>query len=79
MVGTISCGCVKSKGELQLIKLLQELNINFISQYSPKECKNQKQLSFDFYLPQLNKIIEYNGKQHYEFIEYFGGEDRFNH
>ena len=28
----------------------------------------------DFYLPKYNLFIEYNGKQHYEPIEYFGGQ-----
>ena len=30
-------------------------------------------LPFDFYLKNLNICIEFNGKQHYEPIEYFGG------
>ena len=29
---------------------------------------------FDFYIPVINTIIEYNGIQHYEPIEFFGGE-----
>mgnify|MGYP003620563355 CR=1 FL=1 len=30
-------------------------------------------LLFDFYLPNYNICIEYNGKQHYEPIDWFGG------
>jgi len=34
-------------------------------------------LPFDFYLPDYNTCIEFNGKQHYEPIKYFGGIDYF--
>lgn len=35
-------------------------------------------MRFDFYLPQYNTLIEYDGKQHFEPIEFFGGEEKFN-
>ena len=38
-----------------------------------------KQLRFDFYIPKNNICIEYQGKQHYEPIEYFGGSEKFNY
>ena len=34
-------------------------------------------LPFDFYLPQYNLIIEYDGEQHFKPISVFGGEDAF--
>ena len=34
-------------------------------------------LSYDFFLPDLNIAIEYQGKQHYEPVEIFGGEAAF--
>lgn len=36
-----------------------------------------KSSSFDFYLPEYNVVIEYHGKQHYELIELFRGEEGF--
>lgn len=33
---------------------------------------------FDIYFPELNIAIEYQGKQHSEMVEYFGGEEGFN-
>lgn len=74
---TTSCGCIKSQGETKIIFLLQELNISFETQKSFIDCKNVFPLKFDFYLPDYNLLIEYNGKQHYEPIEYLGGEERF--
>lgn len=38
--------------------------------------KNGK-LSYDFYLPSYNLLIECQGKQHYEPIDYFGGIEQF--
>ena len=32
----------------------------------------------DFYLPDYNIFIEYNGEQHYVPIEHFGGELQFS-
>lgn len=58
----------KSKGESKASKILSELSINFIEQYSFKDCinpKTNKKLRFDFYLPDHNCCIEYDGRQHY--------------
>ena len=32
---------------------------------------------FDIYFPELNIAVEYQGQQHYESIEFFGGDDAF--
>lgn len=72
-----SCGCIKSNGEAKIISLLQSMNINFITQKNFEKCRNILPLKFDFYLPDFNAIIEYNGKQHYEPVKIFGGEDRY--
>lgn len=43
-----------------------------------EKCKNKKILSFDFYIPLKNILIEYDGKQHYSPIKLYGGIDGFN-
>ncbi len=67
---TMSCGCMsQSKGEFFIEKILKEKSINFISEYSFKNCKNLKTnayLRFDFYLPDYNICIEYDGMQHFK-------------
>lgn len=43
-----------------------------------KICHNEweaRKLSYDFYLPKYNLLIEYQGRQHYAPIELFGGEE----
>ena len=69
--------CVESIGEKTIRNFLNNKNINFIPQHKFNDCKNVRKLPFDFYLKDLNVCIEYNGKQHYEPINYFGGEKSF--
>ena len=73
-------GCPKcniSKGEKRIAKYLDSKNIKYKTQYRFKDCKNSRTLPFDFYVPSLNVVIEYDGIQHYEIIDYFGGLDMF--
>ena len=68
---TISCGCVKSKGEMIINKWLQEHNITFQTQYSHPQIvyTTGRRPFFDFAIlfdNQLIALLEYNGKQHYE-------------
>ena len=69
--------CKSSKGELQIFKYLKNYEINFENQYSFKNCRNVLPLPFDFYLPNHNCCIEYDGIQHFIPIERFGGETEF--
>ncbi len=74
------CGCpqcYESKGETAIVKYLSKNNINFIREKKFDNCKNKRYLPFDFYLPDYNLLIEYDGKQHFESINYFGGDDAF--
>lgn len=69
--------CNTSKGENKTKKLLKERGVTFKQQHSFDGCRNTLPLPFDFYLPEHNICIEYNGKQHYEPVKYFGGEKTF--
>lgn len=69
-----------SKGEKDISLFLQNNKINFVSQYKFPDCffkSENSPLRFDFYLPDYNICIEYNGKQHYEAINWFGGSENF--
>lgn len=39
------------------------------------DCKDVQLLRFDFYLPHLMSIIEFDGKQHFEPVEHWGGQE----
>jgi very-short-patch-repair endonuclease len=41
------------------------------------DCRRIKPLSFDFYIPNINVCIEFQGLQHIKPIDYFGGEKSF--
>ena len=62
---TKSCGCLTmSHGELKINQILKENNIDFIQEYHPDTLfKNGR---FDFYIPSLKLLIEYDGKQHFQ-------------
>ena len=71
--------CNESHGEKQIRQWLSDNNIEYVPQKTFNDCKNKKSLPFDFYLPDYNICIECQGKQHFEIIDYFGGEERFNY
>lgn len=62
---TTSCGCTISKGEEKIASILTLLNIQFQREYKFKELPNRR---FDFYLPEKNICIEFDGKQHFEYV-----------
>lgn len=66
-----------SYGEKKVESFLIENNVNYIQQKKFEGCINIKSLPFDFYLPEYNICIEFDGRQHFEVIEWFGGEDGF--
>lgn len=69
--------CKMSKGEKSISKILTDLNIEFIEQYRFDDCKYKYTLPFDFYLPDYNVCVEFHGKQHYNPINFFGGNEGF--
>ena len=71
--------CNESKGEKEIINYLVNNNISFEREKTFKDCKYKRSLSFDFYLPSLNVCVEYDGIQHFESIEYFGGITKLNY
>jgi Probable Zinc-ribbon domain len=65
--------CQDSKGEAQVEKALKKLNVLYTRQKRFDTCKDKRTLPFDFHLQDLNILIEYHGRQHYESIN-FGGD-----
>lgn len=56
--------CKKSKGEQRVEQYLIEHNINYDKQHRFSDCKDKRGLPFDFYLPDYNSCIEFDGEQH---------------
>lgn len=65
-------GCSKcniSKGEKKIAAYLKKLDIRYIREYKIQNFNYR----YDFYLPDLNILIEYDGEQHFRPVEYWGG------
>lgn len=69
--------CSSSKGEKCISKYLDEHNIEYTQEYIFPNCKDEACLRFDFYLPQHNICIEYDGIQHFQPIG-FSKEGKVN-
>ncbi len=67
----------ESKGSKSIVSFLEENNIRYIKEHYYEDCKNISHLRFDFYLPELNTLIEYDGEQHFRACSYWGGEEAF--
>ena len=67
---TTSCGCIKqSDGEKNIGILLMKLKIPFETQkefFDLYNFNNSRKLKFDFFIPNENILIEFDGPQHYK-------------
>lgn len=72
--------CKSSKGERNIMYFLEKNNIDYIYQKTYYDCISTigNKLKFDFYLPDYNICVEYDGEQHFKPIDYFGGVESFN-
>lgn len=62
-----------SKGIRIISTFLEQNNIS----YEREKRVGDSLLRFDIFIPLFNVAIEFNGKQHYEAIPFFGGEENF--
>ena len=61
-----NCKDTESIGERRIRNFLELNNILFEQEKWFSDCRDIKPLPFDFYLPNYNMVIEFDGKQHYE-------------
>ena len=63
--------CNKSKGEIKIEDYLKKKNIKFESQYTFNDCRGKKnKLPFDFYLPDYDICLEYDGHHHFQPVSF---------
>lgn len=60
------CGQKRSRAEYRIATFLEKNNVNFIQEKYFEDCKDKQALLFDFYLPDYNLCIEFDGQQHFE-------------
>lgn len=73
--GTGCRKCRASHNEEKIANILLKHNINFKREVTFGDLKDESYLYYDFYLPEHKMFIEYDGKQHYKPIKFFGGEN----
>lgn len=72
---TASCGCLTgSVGEETIANILRNNNITFERE---KVFTNLPNRRFDFYLPDFNRIIEFDGRQHFKKCSWYGDDSDF--
>ena len=69
--------CSESSGEARIDKFLKKLNLLYVRQKRFSNCRNKRPLAFDFYIPSVNLLIEYDGEQHFRAVDGWGGEKTF--
>lgn len=69
----------KSLGEERVADVLNDRKISYQREYRFDDCKYKYTLPFDFYLEEHNTCIEYQGKQHYQPVSEFGGNERYEY
>lgn len=86
----VRCGrCISSKGESEVERCLLKKGVYFEAQKRIPECRHIRQLPFDFYgelkIDEKGPVryiapflIEYNGIQHYQPVDKFGGQKSFD-
>lgn len=70
--------CTTSRGENRIKEWLNDNGYKYNTQHIFEDCKDVRVLPFDFYIPSYNVAIEYDGIQHFEPKDFFGGEESFN-
>jgi len=71
-------GIKKYYGAEEISKILENNNIKFVREKKFNDCTNTREgkscrkLPFDFYIPSLNTIIEFDGEQHFKPSNKFG-------
>lgn len=60
-------------GETTILNYLKSNNVEYIYQY--KIRTENRTLLPDFYLPEYNTFIEFDGEQHHKAKDFFGGKE----
>lgn len=72
---TQSCGCIATSiGEQNIVNLLTQNNIIFEREKIFSDLPNRR---FDFYLPLYNRVIEFDGRQHFQSCSWYNTEQAF--
>lgn len=66
-----------TKGEQAVSDWLDMNGFNYQTEYKFSDCAGRKPYPFDFYLPEQNTCIEFDGEQHFRPVAFGGSHDDF--
>jgi very-short-patch-repair endonuclease len=69
--------CFESRGEKRIDLYLKNVYFVFEREKRFKTCRWKNPLPFDFCIPSLKVLIEYQGEQHYRWISFFNSRKSF--
>lgn len=70
--------CNQSHGEKLIANILRKQQIAYKVEHTFDDLCYKNKLRFDFYLPNKNVLIEYDGEQHYKPVKHFNGNKGYN-
>ena len=71
------CNVIKGEDRISRYLLTNDIKYTIHKSYDDLRGIKGGKLSYDFYLPLLNLLIEYQGEQHEHPVNVFGGEEQF--
>ena len=76
LMGGCGCpACKSSAGERRIRAYLMGHGVMYVQEYRFKDCRDEHVLPFDFYIPHMNMVVEYDGEQHYRPVKFAGTND----
>ena len=67
--------CGQSRGERRIEVYLKTHGIEFEFEHGFDDCRSVRKLLFDFYIPSMSTIVEYDGEQHFFPVKFAGKDD----
>lgn len=71
--------CKSSRGEVRISQFLNTKEVFYEQESAFSDCKRERCLPFDFWIPEMNLAIEYHGEQHYRSVPLWGGDKKFEY
>lgn len=71
--------CSINKGESKIMEVLDSMDVQYVLHKTFEDLfgANNGKLSYDFYVPSYNLLIEFQGEQHEHPVDFFGGDAQF--
>jgi very-short-patch-repair endonuclease len=69
--------CLESFGERSVALALKRMRVGYVREKGFPTCRDIGPLLFDFFIPKLKLLLEYDGQQHFQTVGHWGGDKSF--